>query len=150
MRSIVRDTPFLGIFSTLISLIIIYSYQLKIFEGPLAERSGQHFDSYFNCLWVTVITITTVGYGDIYPKSHIGRFVGITACLSGYVMISLFVITLTNMLNFSVAEDNSYTLLKRLDYREEIRQKAIVAVGSAMRYRNARVKGNPTQAEKTG
>jgi hypothetical protein len=54
-------------------------------------------------------------------------------------MISLFVITLTSMLNFSVAEENSFNLMKRLDYRQEIKEKAILAVGSAMRHRNARV-----------
>jgi hypothetical protein len=106
----------------------------------LSDASGQHFDSYFNCLWVTVITITTVGYGDIYPKTHIGRLVGITACLSGYVMISLFVITLTNMLNLTVAEENSFNLMKRLEFREEIKEKAILVLGSAIRSRNAKLK----------
>jgi len=91
-----------------------------------------------------------VGYGDIYPKSHIGRFVGITACLSGTVMISLFVVTLTNMLNFSVAEDNSFTLIKRLDYREEIRRKASIALGSAMRHKIARKRGQEKDVVKTG
>jgi hypothetical protein len=119
---------------------MIYAYQLKIFEAPLSEASGQNFNVYTNTLWVTIITITTVGYGDIYPKTHIGRMVGITACLSGYVMISLFVITLTNMLNMSVAEQNSYNLMKRLEYREEIKEKAIIALGSAIRKRNATVK----------
>jgi hypothetical protein len=89
---------------------------------------------------VTVITITTVGYGDIYPKTHIGRLVGITACLSGYVMISLFVITLTNMLNLTVAEQNSFNLMKRLEFREEIKEKAILVLGSAIRSRNAKLK----------
>ena len=100
---------------------MIYAYQLKIFESPLSEASGQNFSLYQNALWVTVITVTTVGYGDIYPKTHIGRLVGITACLSGYLMISLFVITLTNMLNMSVAEQNSFNLMKRLEFREEIK-----------------------------
>lgn len=135
-----KESPYLGILLSLCFGIIIFAYQLKIFEGPLSEASGQYFDSYFNCLWVTVITITTVGYGDIYPKTHIGRLVGITACLSGYVMISLFVITLTNMLNLSVAEQNSFNLMKRLEFREEIKEKAILALGSAIRSRNAKLK----------
>lgn len=140
IKSVMRDAPYLGISFGLLLGISIFGYQLKIFEGPLSDASGQHFDYYYNCLWVTIITITTVGYGDIYPKTHFGRFVGITACLSGYVMISLFVVTITSVLHFSVAEENSYTLLKRLDYREEIKKRAIVALGSAMRQRNAKMR----------
>ena len=55
-------------------------------------------------------------------------------------MISLFVITLTNMLNLTVAEQNSFNLMKRLEFREEIKEKAILVLGSAIRSRNAKLK----------
>jgi hypothetical protein len=63
-------------------------------------------------------------------------------------MVSLFVITITSVLHFSVAEENSYNLLKRLDYREEIKSKAIVALGSAIQHRNARVKSEKSSISK--
>jgi hypothetical protein len=94
-----------------------------------------------------VITIATVGYGDMYPKTHIGRFFAITACFTGFILISLFVVSTTNWLSFSCSEENSFTLLKRLEYREEIRDKAIMALGSAMKSRTTRVH-EPNNKEK--
>ncbi len=88
---------------------------------------------------MTVITIATVGYGDMYPKTHLGRFFAITACFTGFILISLFVVTMTNWLSFSCSEENSFTLIKRLEYREEIRDRAIAALGSAMSSRTVRV-----------
>jgi hypothetical protein len=94
-----------------------------------------------------VITITTVGYGDMFPKTHLGRFFAITACFSGFILISLFVVTMTNWLTFSCAEENSYTLLKRLEYREEIRNRAITALGTAMSQKSVKTR-EPNNKEK--
>ena len=76
----------------------------------------------------------------MFPKTHLGRFVAITACFTGFILISLFVVSMTNWLSFSCSEDNSYTLLKRLEYREEIRDKAILALGSAMSSKSPRTR----------
>ena len=94
-----------------------------------------------------MITIATVGYGDMYPKTHVGRFIAITACFTGFILISLFVVSTTNWLSFSCSEENSFSLLKRLEYREEIRDRAISALGSAMKSRTVRVH-QPNNKEK--
>ena len=55
--------------------------------------------------------MTTVGYGDFFPKTTMGRVVGIIICFWGVVVVSIFVVTLTNMLAFEPSEDKTYSLL---------------------------------------
>ena len=96
---------------------IMFGYILKIVESPLNEVSGQDFDSLWNCCWNVVITMTTVGYGDIYPKSVFGRVIGIIICFWGVFITSFFVVTITNMLQFSPCEDKAYNLLISLYFK---------------------------------
>ena len=70
-----------------------------------------------NCMWNVIITITSVGYGDIYPKTFFGRIVGVIVCFWGVFIVSFFVVTITNMLNFTGSEEKSYNLLLRLYHK---------------------------------
>lgn len=49
-------------------------------------------NNFSNALYMTVMTITTVGYGDFSPYSLEGKCVMMVAALSGALMISLFVL----------------------------------------------------------
>ena len=45
--------------------------------------------SIFTCFWVMIITITTVGYGDIYPTTTMGRLVSIFAMIFGIIYTAM-------------------------------------------------------------
>jgi len=51
----------------------------------LAEEvgDGQRIPSFFDALWWSSATITTVGYGDIFPVTTAGRLVGIVTMFVG-------------------------------------------------------------------
>lgn len=62
----------------------------------------------YNCMWNVIITLTSVGYGELYPKTFFGRIVGIIICFWGVFIVSFFVVTVTNVLMFSTGEDKAY------------------------------------------
>lgn len=47
------------------------------------------FGSFFDALYWAVVTLTTVGYGDIYPTSDIGRIVGMISSFAGIAIVAL-------------------------------------------------------------
>jgi voltage-gated potassium channel len=47
--------------------------------------------------WWALVTITTVGYGDVVPHSTLGRVVGLILMLSGVVLVSLFTATIASI-----------------------------------------------------
>lgn len=75
--------------------------------------------------------MTTVGYGDFYPKSNAGRFVGILIAFWGVLFVSLFVVSLTNLLDFQGGEEKSYYLLQRLKYKDRLKVEAVNVLASA-------------------
>jgi voltage-gated potassium channel len=47
------------------------------------------FATLWDGIWWAVVTVTTVGYGDVYPKTVQGRLVGMVLMLVGIAFLSL-------------------------------------------------------------
>jgi len=77
--------------------------------------------------------MTTVGFGDIYPKSNFGRIVGVMVCFWGVFIVSFFVVNLNTMLQFNANEEKSFNLLLRLYYKEQLKRDAGLVLGSAFK-----------------
>ena len=88
-------------------------------------------------MWNVIITLTSVGYGDLYPKTFYGRIVGIIICFWGVFIVSFFVVTLTGMLSFTTPENKAYDLLLRLYYKHELKKNAVSVLQTAFIHRNA-------------
>jgi hypothetical protein len=66
-----------------------------------------------NSAWLTIITMTTVGYGDFYAQTNFGRFFSVIAFIVGNVLISLIVVVLSSIANFIPAEAKAYNMLRK-------------------------------------
>ena len=64
-----KEEIFLFIFITLI-LIYFSAIGIYYFEN---QAQPEHFSSIFESLWWAIITLTTVGYGDVYPITVGGK-----------------------------------------------------------------------------
>ena len=47
------------------------------------------FRNVFDGVWWAIVTFTTTGYGDIYPVTYLGKFLGMIISLIGIAMIAL-------------------------------------------------------------
>lgn len=47
------------------------------------------FDTFFDAVYWACVSLTTVGYGDIYPVSSLGRVVTMVSSLIGVALIAL-------------------------------------------------------------
>jgi succinate-acetate transporter protein len=90
----------------------VFIFLLYLTSRPLnrdALKSGEvavmDFSTYGNAMWNVIITMTTVGYGDFYARTEIGRFVIFIVCIWGVFVVSLMVVTMTNILTMSGGEE---------------------------------------------
>jgi hypothetical protein len=56
-------------------------------------------NNYPNALWLVLMTITTVGYGDYFPHTSIGRIIILIVAIWGTFIVSIMVVVVSNTLN---------------------------------------------------
>jgi hypothetical protein len=103
-KALMKQRPYVIIFSALVVSCLVFGYGLRIFESQLSEVSGQDYNNLENCIWNVIITMTSVGYGDFFPKTTCGRIVGIMICFFGVIIVSFFVVTVSDVLDLNGAE----------------------------------------------
>ena len=119
LKAYMRTNP-IRFYAVVFLIILVYhSYLLRIFERDLDPYTGNDFANLWNAFWCMLITMFTVGFGDLLPSTLPGRIVGISGCIFGVFLISLSIVTITNVFVIEGAEKNIYTLLKRVELSEE-------------------------------
>jgi voltage-gated potassium channel len=69
---------------TVLTIVLIVGALMYLIEGP------EHgFDSIPRSVYWAVVTLTTVGYGDIAPETALGRFVASAVMILGYGIIAV-------------------------------------------------------------
>lgn len=75
----------------------------------LAEVLSDHFtmSSIPYGMWYAIVTMTTVGYGDLVPASSVGRLIGTLCALSGVIVMALPIAVIAS--SFTCYHDNMST-----------------------------------------
>lgn len=128
-----KEQPYKFLLISMLISTMQLGYCLRIFERQLSTQSKQDFNLMSNTIWNVIITMTTVGYGDIYPKTTPGRLIGVVVALWGLFLVSIFTVTLSNLFTFTNGEEKAFKLGERLKMKDILRVSAANVLGSSFR-----------------
>lgn len=145
IKCLTYKNPTTSILIALSISILTFSLLMNMYEGPVFRQvvidnptSTNSFESYFNCLWFVIITTTTIGFGDYYPITNIGRLVTIMAAIAGSVCLSI--LTYTTLCYFTVTETEQHliTFISRIESKRALDKTSAVYLKASIKYLLAR------------
>mmetsp|Transcript_17341 Transcript_17341/g.19769 ORF Transcript_17341/g.19769 Transcript_17341/m.19769 type:complete len:253 (+) Transcript_17341:2-760(+) len=149
MKAVLKEKPYTALLMLMGTTTVVFGLMIRNFERPVyygwtSDMSGyQDFGFIWNGMWLIVITMTTVGYGDYFPRTHYGRLVAVIVSFWGVFLVSMMVVTLTGSSSFEPKEAKAYDILFRLNTKDEIKKKAASVITTVVR-----IVGNNKKLEK--
>lgn len=92
-----------------ISAVLTASVLLSVIEGQ----------SFFDAVWWSIVTMTTVGYGDIVPQDTISKIIAILLMLVGICTFGMVTSTITRFFTETERESKLDILLAKIDEQNE-------------------------------
>jgi len=91
---ILAEGMVLKVFLAIFSVMTFGAAVVFYFEK---DQSAKHFDTIFDAIWWALVTMTTVGYGDMVPVTLGGRIAGAFIMFSGVALVSMFTATISSI-----------------------------------------------------
>lgn len=131
-KSELKKRPYTVLAIAVIVSMGICSFCVRVFEYSVFSpnttskrlKGDNELQDLTNCFWLIIITMLTVGYGDLSPSSHMGRAVVLVASILGMLLVSLIVVSLAVLTEFSDGEKKAYNVIKKLQADSNAYQKA--------------------------
>lgn len=121
IKCFIKKKPYTFFIGSLILSILIFSQGIRMCELPLSIRlDSETFESYITTMWMIMITMTTVGYGDYYPRTLFGRILCFCLCIWGIFLMSLIVVILFQSLELSYEEKQALIIFNKLEAKKPL------------------------------
>ena len=112
-------------------LLLIVTVALGLLAGFVATLvDRQDFPSFGIGVWWAIVTLATVGYGDVVPTTAWGKLVGSATIIVGVTFLAFLTATVTSLF-VSTEQDERAAEEARLRAAAEVETRALIARSDA-------------------
>ncbi|MGO9030717.1 potassium channel family protein [Mycobacterium sp.] len=101
-------------------LLLIYSASLAVFDKE-RYQPGATINSFGKAIWLSITTVTTVGYGDVYPVTNTGRIIAVLLMIGGIGLVGVVTASLASWIIQRVAEEETANQAATTAHIDELR-----------------------------
>lgn len=124
LKNYIANHPIKFMFLSFVFSIAYFSSLIIIAERPLSHVTNQNLDEWAEAIWYVVVTMATIGYGDIVAKTLVARFVVILLVIWGNFWSSIFLSSIFPYIQQSLREEKAFNHFNRLSIRKKLDKKS--------------------------
>jgi voltage-gated potassium channel len=95
-----------AIYTASSAVLLIYAASLAILETE-QHQDGARITSFGDAVWWSITTVTTVGYGDLWPVTGKGRVIAVLLMMGGISLVGVVTATLASWIVQRVAQEDT-------------------------------------------
>ena len=117
-----KQKPFIIISTSLLRNFEAFGYD--VMRGYIGNKGLNDLRNSMNNIWLNIITITGIGYGDEYPRTNLGRISIFISSIFGMFFLGFLIASISSAIEFNNKENRAFMKMKKIFSKENLEHKS--------------------------
>ncbi|CAF1409873.1 unnamed protein product [Adineta steineri] len=140
LRAFLQTYPVACWSSMMIIVLLITSWSMHVCEKGIwipihssLSQSNSSTSSFLNATWLTIVTFTTVGYGDLVPQTYCGRGIAFLTSFFGVFASAVLIAVFISKISLNRSEQMVLDFVNRINCAREYRMNIMQIIVHSVR-----------------